>query len=116
MGQLLPTVLAAWALAFPFPRPAGPAPAPQLSEADSEWVTKKYDEALKFGRAGKWGHDETQAPVREILDLCTRKLGKDHYQTAYYRREIEILQKLARLPEADRVEYMKTYVCYDRMR
>ncbi|HEX3147923.1 MAG TPA: CHAT domain-containing tetratricopeptide repeat protein [Gemmataceae bacterium] len=92
-----------------------PAILPQLSKADEEWVTKKYDEALKFGRVGKWGHDEAQGPVREILELCSRKLGKDHYRTADYQREIDALNKLAGLPEADRAEYVKTYAQYDEI-
>jgi CHAT domain-containing protein/Flp pilus assembly protein TadD len=118
MGHLsLTSAFAVWALAFPFPRPAGPLPAPlpQLSKEEDEWTAKKYKEASDFGRKGMWGYDEAQAPVREILDLCTRKLGKDHYETAKFHREIEILEKLAKLPVDDRVEYMKTYVHYDEM-
>ncbi|HKB06342.1 MAG TPA: CHAT domain-containing tetratricopeptide repeat protein [Gemmataceae bacterium] len=116
MGHLsLPSALAVWVVAFPAIRPVPPpAPVPQLSTEDEEWRVKKYDEALKFGREGKWGYDEAQAPVREILDLCTRKLGKDHYMTATYRIEINILQKLDKLPEAGRLEYLKTYKLYDQ--
>src|SRR5262245_39108296 len=109
-----------FALALALPSPAAatqpPAATPrQLSKADLEWLTKKYAEAVAFGRAGKWGHDEAQAPVREILARCTKVLGKDHFTTADYRREIEILKQLAALPEADRVEYMKTYRLSDEM-
>ncbi len=99
--------------------PAGAAkksgPPRELSRADAEWVTKKYAEAVKFGRAGKWGHDEAQAPVREILALCIDKLGDDHFTTRDYQREIEALKKLAALPPADRREYMTTYTLYDRL-
>src|SRR5262249_22030781 len=114
MGYLsLPSVLAVWmasrvAQSGEAPPGAPVAPVPQLSKEDSEWVVKKYKQAAdEYGRKGKWGVDEAQAPVREILDLCTRKLGKDHYFTAWYRREIEGLEILSKLPEADRVEYMK---------
>jgi CHAT domain-containing protein/tRNA A-37 threonylcarbamoyl transferase component Bud32 len=108
--------------AFAFPVVAPPAPGgqkkpvtppKQLSKDDIEWVQKKYADAVVFGRQGKWGHDEAQAPVREIVDRCVRVLGEDHYTTADYRREIESLKKLAQLPEPDRLEYMKTYTLYD---
>jgi hypothetical protein len=79
-------------------------------------VGKKYAEAVTFGRAGKWGHDEAQAPVREVLALCVRVLGEDHFTTADYRREIEGLKKLAALTEAGRLEYMKTYRLWDEIR
>jgi CHAT domain-containing protein/tetratricopeptide (TPR) repeat protein len=109
--------ICALTLAAPAPgraeKPA--APPRELSKADAEWVTKKYAEAVTFGRAGKWGYDEAQGPVREILALCTRVLGEGHFTTADYRREIEALKKLAALPEAGRVEYMKTYTLYDEM-
>ena len=59
----------AWADEKPAARPR------QLSKADAEWVSKKYEEALIFGRAGKWGYNEAQGPVREILALSTRVLG-----------------------------------------
>jgi len=105
------------AVAFPVVAAGGTkkpaAPPKQLSKADAEWVTEKYAEAVKFGRQGKWGHDEAQAPVREILDRCTRMLGPDHYTSAQYQREIDGLKYLAQLPEADRLEYMKTYTLYD---
>lgn len=87
----------------------------ELSKADATWVATKRAAAVALGRTGKWGHDEAQKPIREILDLCSRQLGNDHHLTATYRREIEILQKLAVLPEAGRVEYMKTYVLFDSM-
>src|SRR3954462_9363524 len=95
--------LAALALcALTLPPAAAADPPRKLSQADDEWVTKTYDEALAFGRAGKWGHDEAQAAVREIVARCTAALGKDHHLTAYYKREIEDLKKVAALPEADR--------------
>src|SRR5262249_52820240 len=110
--------LATCAPTLPPPGAAGQAPAAplrELSRADAQWVRKKYAEAVTFGRAGKWGDDEAQGPVGEILALCTRVLGEDHFTTGDYRREIEILKKLAALPEAGRVEYMKTYTLYDKM-
>jgi len=100
---------AAWADEKPAARPR------QLSKADAAWVSKKYEEALIFGRAGKWGYNEAQGPVREILALCTRVLGEDHFTTGHYKREIEGLKKLAALPEAGRLEYMKTYPLYDQV-
>lgn len=117
MLSTLPSVLALWVLGFPIPRLEAPptAPVPQLSTADAEWVSKTYAEAVEFGRAGKWGHDEAQAPIRKILDLCTREVGTNHYLTNYYRQEIEILKTLAKLPEADRAEYMKTYKLHDEI-
>src|SRR4051812_5347183 len=100
-----PFVVVAGALALLPPGTAGQPPAAgptkfvgpprELSKADSDWVVKKYDEALKYGRAGKFGTDEAQAPVREILALCIDKLGNDHFTTADYQREIETLKKLA---------------------
>src|SRR3954454_18826523 len=108
--------LAALALcALTLPPAAAADPPRKLSQADDEWVTKKYDEALAFGRAGKWGHDEAQAPVREIVARCTAAVGKDHHLTAYYEREIDYLKKLVVLPQADRLEYMKTYPLYEAM-
>jgi CHAT domain-containing protein/tetratricopeptide (TPR) repeat protein len=119
MGLLtLPLALAISALTLPPPDEARKPPAAPprvLSTADAEWVTKKYAEAVKFGRAGKWGYDEAQGPVREIVARCTRVLGDDHFTTADYRREIEILKQLAALPEAGRLEYMKAYTLYDEM-
>jgi CHAT domain-containing protein/tetratricopeptide (TPR) repeat protein len=113
----LPSALVLCVLALPRSGPAGQPPAPprQFSKAEDEWVGKKYAEAVTFGRQGKWGYDEAQKPVREILDLCTRVLGKDHYKTGDYRREIEGLKKLAALPEAGRLEYMKTYTLWDEI-
>ena len=52
---------------------------------------------------------------REILARCTSVLGKDHFLTAHYAREIADLKKLAALPEAGRLEYVKTYALYDAM-
>jgi CHAT domain-containing protein/tetratricopeptide (TPR) repeat protein len=100
--------------------PRGPAAEPpppprQLSKAEDEWVGKKYAEAVALGRQGKWGYDEAQKPVREILDLCTRVLGEDHYKTGDYRREVATLKKLAALPEAGRLEYRKTYTLWDEI-
>lgn len=89
------------------------APPAQLSKADAEWVAKKYDEAVQFGRVGKWGADEAQAPIREIVDRCTRVLGNDHYVTADYRREIEYLKKLTELKDADRAEFIRSYKLTD---
>jgi CHAT domain-containing protein/tetratricopeptide (TPR) repeat protein len=85
----------------------------ELPKADAEWVTKKYDEALVFGRAGRWGRDEAQKPVREILDRCRSVLGEDHYVTRYYAREIAELQRLTTLPAAAREEYLTTYKLAD---
>jgi CHAT domain-containing protein/tetratricopeptide (TPR) repeat protein len=128
MGRLtLPFVVMIVALTLTPPVPAGRSPAVddpgkksadetpprQLSKADAEWSQKKYAEAVAFGRAGKF--DEAQGPVREILDLCIRELGEDHFTTKDYRREIKALQKLAALPEASRAEYVKTYTLYDEM-
>ena len=45
------------------------------------------EEAVAFGRQGKWGHDEAQGPVREILARCTSVLGEGHYLTAYYPKQ-----------------------------
>jgi CHAT domain-containing protein/tetratricopeptide (TPR) repeat protein len=122
----LPFALVLCVLALPQSGPAGQPPVPEgekkpaaprhLSREDARWVGKKYAEAVAFGRQGKWGHDEAQAPVREILALCTRVLGEDHFTTADYRREIEGLKKLAALPEAGRLEYMKTYRLWDEIR
>jgi CHAT domain-containing protein/tetratricopeptide (TPR) repeat protein len=96
----------------------GPSAAPprELPKADAEWVTKKYDEALVFGRAGKWGGDEAQKPVREILDRCRSVLGEDHYVTRYYVREIAELQRLTTLPAAARREFLTTYALADTAR
>lgn len=94
-------------------QPVGPPR--QLSKSDDEWVKKKYAEALAFGREGKWGYDEAQRPVREIVGRCEHVLGKDHYVTAYYSREIELLKTLGDLPEAGRIEYRKTYVLQDTL-
>jgi CHAT domain-containing protein/tetratricopeptide (TPR) repeat protein len=125
MGRLTrSSALALWALTLAAPVSGGQLPAPgggllaaapprQLSKADAEWVSKKYAVAVTFGRAGNWGVDGAQAPVREILDLCKRELGEDHYKTRDYRLELEALQKLAALPPAGRVEYMKTYTLSD---
>jgi CHAT domain-containing protein len=90
------------------------APLHELSKSNSEWVTKKYDEALVFGRAGKWGHDEAQAPVREILARCRSLVGEDHYLTRYYVREIAELQRLTTLPAAARRDFLTTYALGDK--
>ncbi len=113
----LPFALVLCVVALPVRGQPGqpPRPLPQLSPAESEWVGKKYAEAVAFGREGKWGHDEAQAPVREILALCRRVLGEGHYTTADYRREIEGLKKLAALPEAGRLEFRKTYTLSDEI-
>jgi CHAT domain-containing protein/tetratricopeptide (TPR) repeat protein len=87
----------------------------ELSRADADWVARKHADAVVLGRAGKWGPDQAQKPIREIVELCERRLGKDHYLPATYRRELAILQKLTTLPEADRLEYVKTYALYDSM-
>ncbi len=89
------------------------APLRELSKADAEWVQKKHAEAVAFGRAGKY--EEAQGPVREILALVADKLGKDHYATGDWRREIEGLKTLAALPEAGRAEYRKTYVLSEEL-
>jgi CHAT domain-containing protein len=89
------------------------APPLGLSKADEDWVANKFRIALEMSRKGQWGIEEAQKPIREILDLCTRKLGKDHYRTAAYRREIDVLEKLVQLSQADRAEYLKTYSLYD---
>jgi CHAT domain-containing protein/tetratricopeptide (TPR) repeat protein len=88
-------------------------PLRELSKADAEWVQKTYEKAVEFGRAGKY--EEAQGPVREILALVADKLGKDHYATGDWRREIEGLKALAALPEAGRAEYRKTYVLSDEL-
>src|SRR5262245_61483200 len=112
----LALIIGAAALAEPWAAGQAPDAPKQLSKADAEWATKKHDEALVFGRAGKWDSDEAQAPIREIVALCTRELGKDHYLTRDYQREIDVLKKLAVLPEASRLEYVKTYVLYDKIK
>jgi CHAT domain-containing protein/tetratricopeptide (TPR) repeat protein len=112
------------ALMLPAPRAAGRQPAlsgaaqpsdrpRELSEVDAERAKELYAKAVAFGRAGKY--EDAQGPVREILELRTRLLGNDHFETADARREIETLKKLAALPEASRVQYMKTYVLSDEM-
>jgi len=117
MGQLSLSALAVWVLAFPLPQSDAPSSAPvhMLTKAEQDWVNKKYDEAVKFGRQGKWGYEEAQKLIREIVDFCTRELGKNHFETARYEREIKSLEKLSKLSEVDRLEYMKTYVLYDDM-
>jgi CHAT domain-containing protein/tetratricopeptide (TPR) repeat protein len=90
------------------------APLRELSKVDAEWVTKKYDEALVFGRAGKWGHDEAQAPVREILARCRSVLGEDHYMTRYYVREIAELRRLTTLAVGARNAFITTYALADK--
>src|SRR5262249_44312761 len=72
------------------------------------------EKAVALGRAGKFA--EAQGPVREILELKSRVLGEDHFETGDARREIETLKKLAALPEADRLEDRKTYALYDEMK
>jgi CHAT domain-containing protein/Tfp pilus assembly protein PilF len=102
------------ALGLAAPEPDKPAaPLRELSKADAEWASKKHDEAVKFGREGKY--EEAQGPIREILDLVVSKLGKDHYAVGDWRREIEALKQLAALPSADRDEYKKTYKLADEM-
>jgi CHAT domain-containing protein/Tfp pilus assembly protein PilF len=103
---------------LPLAAPPGEAKKPalplrELSKVDAEWVQKKYQEAVAFGRVGKY--DEAQGPVREILARVADKLGRDHPSTDDWRREIEELKKLAALPEAGRVEYMRTYKLSDEM-
>jgi CHAT domain-containing protein len=88
-------------------------PPRELSKVDEDWVVKKHEEAVALGRVGKWGHDEAEAPVREILALCTRVLGENHWLTVNYRLEIESLKKLITLPEASRAEYVKAYALLD---
>src|SRR5215471_18168694 len=88
-------------------------PLRELSRADEQRVRELYAKAVAFGRVGKF--DEAQGPVREILELRTRVQGEDHFETGDARREIETLKKLAALPKAGRVEYMKTYVLSDEM-
>jgi CHAT domain-containing protein/tetratricopeptide (TPR) repeat protein len=109
-------VLAVGALTLPAPgagqRPH-PSPPRALSTTDEEREKELRSKAVAFGRAGKY--EEAQGPVREILELRTRTLGENHFATADTRRELETLKTLAALREADRVEYMKTYVLYDEM-
>jgi CHAT domain-containing protein/tetratricopeptide (TPR) repeat protein len=88
-----------------------PAPPRKLSTTDEERLRELWAKAVALGRAGKY--EEAQGPVREILELRTRALGERDFDTADTRRELATLKKLAALPEAGRVEYMKTYVLYD---
>jgi CHAT domain-containing protein/tetratricopeptide (TPR) repeat protein len=88
-------------------------PPRELSRTDEERERELRAKAVAFGRLGKY--EEAQGPVREILELRTRTLGENHFATADTRREIETLKQLAALPEADRVEYRKTYVLFDEM-
>src|SRR5438105_2217594 len=62
----------------------------ELSKADALRAQELHAKAVAFGRAGKYA--EAQGPVREILELRTRVQGKDHYETADARREIEALK------------------------
>src|SRR5262249_42897861 len=112
------------ALTLAAAEPAGKEPAPgaekkptapprELSKADVERSRALFAKAVALGRAGKYA--EAQAPIREILELRTRVLGKDHFETGDARREIETLKKLAALPEEGRIEYMKTYVLSDQI-
>jgi hypothetical protein len=82
------------------------APLRELPKADAARAKELYAKAVAFGRAGKFV--EAQGPVLEMLALYTRVLGEDHFETGNCRREIEVLKKLAALPEASRVEYTRS--------
>src|SRR5262249_15720180 len=81
---------------------------------DAERAKGLHARSVELGRAGKFA--EAQGPIREILDLYTRVLGQDHSETGDARRELETLQKVAALPEADRAEYVKTYALPGEMK
>src|SRR5436309_39390 len=102
--RLLTLWLALTACALvPAPRGAEKPAAPlrELSKADAARARELHAKAVAFGRVGKF--EEAQGPVREILELRKRVQGEDHFDTADVRRELEILKKLAALPEAGRV-------------
>jgi CHAT domain-containing protein/tetratricopeptide (TPR) repeat protein len=101
-------------LAAPSAEMEKPATSPRrLSTSDAEQARQTYARAVTLRRQGKFV--EAQGPVREILDLYTRVLGEDHFETGNCRRELETLKKLAALPEPDRVEYARTYALHDEM-
>jgi CHAT domain-containing protein/tetratricopeptide (TPR) repeat protein len=108
---------AACALAVAAADPAGarqPAAPRELSKADAARAKELHAKSVELARAGKFA--EAQGPVREILELYTRALGEDHFETGDARREVETLKKLAALPEADRAEYVKTYALSDEVK
>jgi CHAT domain-containing protein/tetratricopeptide (TPR) repeat protein len=85
----------------------------ELSKEDAQRAKDLEEKAKALGREGKFA--ESRGPIGEILELYTRVLGKDHYDTASARRELATLEKLASLPAAGRSEYQKTYVLADEI-
>src|SRR5262249_27251939 len=89
------------------------APRRVLSKEDAQRATDLVAKANALSREGKF--TEARGPIGEIVELYTRVLGRDHFDTADARRELATLDKLAGLPEADRAEYRKTYVLSDEV-
>jgi CHAT domain-containing protein/tetratricopeptide (TPR) repeat protein len=85
----------------------------ELSKEDARRARDLDAKAKALGRQGKFA--EARGPISQILELYTRVLGKDHFDTDAARRELATLDKLAGLPDADRAEYRETYVLSDEI-
>jgi CHAT domain-containing protein/tetratricopeptide (TPR) repeat protein len=85
----------------------------ELSKEQARQAQDLEAKAKALAREGKFA--EARGPIGEIVELYTRVLGEDHFDTTDARREFATLEKLAALPEADRAEYRKTYALSDEI-
>jgi CHAT domain-containing protein len=60
---------------------------------------------LELARQGRF--EEAKVPVRELIALTTQEKGEKHWETGDWRRELDAIDRVAILPEADRTEYVR---------
>src|SRR5262249_27040042 len=78
-----------------------PAPPPRsLSLTDADRVAGLSKAVDDLWRAGKFA--EAVGPARQIVTVCEKALGPDHWQTADARRRVATLEAITGLPEEGR--------------
>ena len=60
---------------------------------------------LELARQGRF--EEAKAPVRELITLSEQEKGEKHWETADAKRELQAIESVAALPDADRAEYAR---------
>src|SRR5262245_34297120 len=77
-----------------------PAPARTLSGQDEAQAKALKEQIQRLSRSGEF--EAALKPAREVLTLCERALGPDHWETADSRLKIQTLETIAKLPEEGR--------------
>src|SRR5207237_7505313 len=74
-----------------------------LQGEDAKRVAELEAKVNKLEEAGKFA--EAAAPAKEILGICTRVQGADHWQTVNAKWTVDTLEEIASLPPETRTQW-----------